>query len=249
MGTIRVGLIGDYNPEVPAHVAIPRALALAAAQVGRPPVEPVWLPTRALTGDIAGLVAGSDGLWCVPASPYENMEGALAAIRYARQHRVPFLGTCGGFQHALLEYARNVLGIAEADHAESNPSSSLPLITRLACSLVEKEARIVLQEGSRIRQIYGCAEIVEPYRCSFGLNPRYEASLDDGHLRFTGRDAGGEVRVFELADHPFFIGTLFQPERSALRGQVHPLICAYVEALFRLPSSAEGLKQAAGSKD
>jgi CTP synthase (UTP-ammonia lyase) len=160
------------------------------------------------------------------------MDGALAAIRYARQKRVPFLGTCGGFQHALLEYARNVQGMAESDHTESNPSSSLPLIARLACSLVEKEDRILLQAGSRIHQIYGRAEITEPYRCNFGLNREYEARLDDGALKFTGRDAGGEVRVFELAQHPFFIGTLFQPERSALRGQPHPLICAYLNSLF-----------------
>ncbi len=236
MEPIRLGLIGDYNPEVPAHQAIPRALALAAEALGTRPVEPTWIPTAALAQGVGTLLTGFCGLWCVPASPYASLDGALFAIRYARQNRVPFLGTCGGFQHALLEYARNALGIAEADHAESNPSSAMPLIARLACSLVEKEDRILLQEGSRVRGIYGRAEINEPYRCSFGLNPRYEARLNDGRLRFTGRDAAGEVRVFELAEHPFFIGTLFQPERSALRAKTHPLICAYVESLFQYGS-------------
>jgi CTP synthase (UTP-ammonia lyase) len=236
MEPLRVGLIGDFSPDVPAHQAIPRALALAAGFLACPPVEPTWLPTHTLAQNAGEQLAAFAGLWCVPASPYASMEGALAAIHYARQNRVPFLGTCGGFQHALLEYARNVRGIAEAAHAETDPASTLPLIARLACSLVEKEARIVLQEGSRIRQIYGRAEITEPYRCSYGLNPKYEATLSDGRLRFTGRDAGGEVRVFELAEHPFFIGTLFQPERSALHGQAHPLICAYVQALLQPPS-------------
>ena len=238
MDPIRVGLIGDYNRDVPAHQAIPPALTLAARLNGDAIIEPVWLSTSTLATEADQKLAGFAGLWCVPASPYASMEAALMAIRYARQNRVPFLGTCGGFQHALLEYARNVLGIAEADHAESNPGSSLPLIARLACSLVEKEDRILLQEGSRIRHIYSCAEIKEPYRCSFGLNPRYEAALDDGRLRFTGRDVGGEVRVFELVEHPFFIGTLFQPERSALRGEAHPLISAYVQALLRSCASS-----------
>ena len=238
MDPIRVGLIGDYNGDVPAHQAIPLALALAARLNGEQIIEPVWLSTSTLATDGVQRLAGFAGLWCVPASPYASMEGALTAIRYARQNHVPFLGTCGGFQHALLEYARNVLGLTEADHAESNPSASLPLIARLACSLVEQEDRIFLQEGSRTRRIYGVAEIKEPYRCSFGLNPRHEAAFDDGGLRFTGRDLGGEVRVFELAEHPFFIGTLFQPERSALRGQAHPLISAYVRALLSsCPSS------------
>ena len=233
MEPIRVGLIGDYNPDVPAHRAIPLALALASRHLGAESSEPTWLPTATLATQAEPKLAGFAGLWCVPASPYASMDGALAAIRYARQNGVPFLGTCGGFQHALLEYARNVRGMAEANHAESNPSARVALIARLACSLVEKEDRIVLEEGSRIREIYGRAEIAEPYRCSFGLNPRYEAALGNGHLRFTGRDAGGEVRVFELSDHPFFIGTLFQPERSALQGQAHPLICAYVQALVQ----------------
>ena len=232
MEPIRLGLIGDYDPEVPAHQAIPRALALAAEALCGPQLEPTWLPTAALAKGSEKQLSGFSGLWCVPASPYASMDGALFAIRYARQNHVPFLGTCGGFQHALLEYARNVLGIAEADHAESNPSSVMPLIARLACSLVEKEDRIALEAGSRIRRIYGRAEINEPYRCSFGLNPRYEARLDDGRLRFTGRDTAGEVRVLELAGHPFFIGTLFQPERSALQGQTHPLVCAYVESVL-----------------
>jgi CTP synthase (UTP-ammonia lyase) len=159
------------------------------------------------------------------------MEGALGAIRFARTERVPFLGTCGGFQHAMIEYARNVLGLARAEHAETNPNAAMPLISRLSCSLVEHQGQILLTEGSCIRQIYGQAEVHEMYHCNFGLNPAYEGMLTDGHLRFTGLDGAGEVRVLELNDHPFFIATLFQPERSALRGEAHPLIRAFVQHL------------------
>src|SRR5258708_36323411 len=100
MSALRIGLIGDQQEGVLAHIAIPKALNLAASLVGCE-VTTVWLPTRKLEGDAAAKIDGLDGLWCVPASPYKSMDGALQAIRIARERGIPFLGTCGGFQHAL----------------------------------------------------------------------------------------------------------------------------------------------------
>ena len=128
---IKIGLIGDYSPKVPAHVAIPKALALAANET-ESVVETAWLATETIAQNIRQL-SSFDALWCVPASPYASMDGALSAIPFAREHRRPFLGTCGGFQHALIEYVRNVLGYREADHAESNPEAEMPLIAPLSC--------------------------------------------------------------------------------------------------------------------
>jgi CTP synthase (UTP-ammonia lyase) len=158
------------------------------------------------------------------------MEGALRAIRYAREQGVPFLGTCGGFQHALIEYARNVLGLRTADHAESNPYAELPLMVPLTCALVESSGTIILRPGSRSDAIYGRAETVELYHCSFGLNPHYQEQLVAGGLLIAGVDHEGETRMAELPDHPFFVVTLFQPERSSRTGTAHPLIVAYIEA-------------------
>jgi len=169
-------------------------------------------------------------IWCVPASPYASMEGALRAIRFAREAPRPFLGTCGGCQHAILEYARNALGIAEADHAESNPSARLPLISELSCALVEKSGSVLIEEGSKIGAICGKREIEEVYHCSYGLNPRFEHLLGESALRISARDEKGEARAFELTTHPFFICTLFQPERAALTGKNHPLIHAFLAA-------------------
>ncbi|MGH2496196.1 MAG: CTP synthase C-terminal region-related (seleno)protein [Ktedonobacteraceae bacterium] len=228
--SVRIGLIGDFNPDVLAHIAIPQALALAARRV-ECNVETEWLPTPLLEKDAAERLAAFDGLWIVPASPYESMEGALLAVRFARERGVPFLGTCGGFQHALIEYARNVLNLSEADSTESNPESTLPLIAPLSCSLVEATDAIVLQPDSRIATIYGKGEISEKYHCSFGLNPRYTTLFDASGLRITGFDKSGEARVFDLDGHPFYMGTLFQPERSAFNDVAHPLIVAYVQAV------------------
>jgi CTP synthase (UTP-ammonia lyase) len=229
MQPLSIGLIGDYSPSVPAHVAIPQALDLAAGVLGCT-VHSEWLPTEQLTGDVSERLASFDGLWCVPASPYASMDGALRGIKFAREQDRPFLGTCGGFQHALIEYARNVLGLIDADHVESNPETSLPLMVALECALIEATGTIVLQAGSRVAALYGQREVVEAYHCRFGLNPHYEALLVDTGLRITGRDSGGEVRIVELESHPFYVATLFQPERSAFKGHAHPLITAYVGA-------------------
>jgi CTP synthase (UTP-ammonia lyase) len=228
---VRIGLIGDFNPDVLAHVAIPQALTLAARKIACS-VETEWLPTPLLEKEPEERLIAFDGLWIVPASPYQSMEGALLAIRFARERGVPFLGTCGGFQHALIEYARNVLNLAEADHAETNPDATLPLVAPLSCSLVEATDDIVLQPGSRIASIYGKNEISEKYHCSFGLNPRYTTLFDASGLRITGFDKSGEARVFDLAGHPFYMGTLFQPERSAFNDVAHPLIVAYMQAVL-----------------
>lgn len=225
--SIRIGLIGDHDAAVPAHQAIPRALALAADAMGLPVVAE-WVPTVEV--DDESRVAAFDGIWCVPASPYRSMDGALRAIRFAREHRRPFLGTCGGFQHAIVEYARSVLGWTDADHGETAPEATRAVIAPLACALVEATDTVRFRAGSLIAAAYGGAEASEGYRCSYGLNPVFRASLVAGPLRVSAEDATGDVRAVELDDHPFFVATLFQPERAALEGRLPPLVRAFVEA-------------------
>src|SRR5687767_1972612 len=230
MAAVRIALIGDYDAAATAHRAIPRALAAAADATGCT-CEWEWRHTARLTGDLARKLSAFDGIWCVPASPYANTEGALAAIRIARESGVPFLGTCGGFQHALLEYARNVWGVAGAAHAELDPDAVDPVIAPLACSLVEQSGEIVFTPGTRLAAIYGAPSAVEAYHCRYGLNPKY--SRVPGPLTIAARDGAGDPRAIELAGPSFFIATLFQPERVALAGRSHPLVNAFVAAARR----------------
>jgi CTP synthase (UTP-ammonia lyase) len=225
----RVALTGDYNPAVTAHQAIPEALRLAGTNLGID-VDGVWLHTSSLQDPSVQLVE-FDGIWCVPASPYVNAGGALDAIRYAREQQRRFLGTCGGFQHAVIEYARNVLGMTTADHAESSPQGDMLVIAPLSCSLVEKSEEITLEAGGILRKAYGEAQISEGYHCSYGINSAFAKELFSGPLKPTAHGVSGEVRAFELQGHPFFVGTLFQPERRALRGEAPPLVIAFLEAM------------------
>jgi CTP synthase (UTP-ammonia lyase) len=224
---IRIALIGDYNAAVLAHQAIPRALDLAGTAIGAP-VQCEWVPTQEI--DDVSRVSSFDGLWCVPASPYRSMDGALRAIRFAREQGRPFLGTSGGFQHVIIEYARNVLGWADAEHAETAPSTPRPVITALACALVEKTETIRFREGSIVAAAYGSMEATEGYHCSFGLNPAFLSAIVSGPLRVSAEGPTGEVRAVELDGHPFFVATLFQPERAALNGTTPPLVTAFVRA-------------------
>ncbi|HEX6536429.1 MAG TPA: CTP synthase [Gemmatimonadaceae bacterium] len=224
---VRVALVGDHDPDVTAHQAIPRALALAADALGVR-VEPRWLPTDTI--DAADPLGDADAIWCVPASPYRSMDGALRAIRAARESGRPYLGTCAGFQHAILEYARSVLGWADAEHGETAPDAALPVITPLACSLVEATDVVRFAPGSRLAIAYGALESSEGYRCRYGLNPAFARELTAGPLRATATDATGEVRGVELDGHPFFVATLFQAERAALRGVTPPLAVALLRA-------------------
>ncbi len=230
---MRIALVGDYHLDIPAHVAIPHALELATNDSGCA-CEITWMRTDSpeLRTQPPHALDSYDGIWCVPGSPYASMHGALHAITFARQHNIPFLGTCGGSQHALIEYARNVLGLVEADHAESNPAAELPLIAPLSCPLIGIPETIKLIPGTRIAQLYGKDEIREQYNCNFGPSLQYQHLFDDGYMRIAGLDHDGQARAFELTTHPFYMLTLFQPERSASTNIVHPLIRAFVQAML-----------------
>lgn len=226
--TPTIALVGDYNPEVAAHVAIPKALTLAVRATALD-VAWQWLETSDITS--GACASGFSAVWCVPASPYRNMAGVLDVIQHARLNEQPHLGTCGGYQHAVLEFARNVLGHAEAGNAEVDPDCPMPVIGPLTCALVEVSGGISFAEGSKLAMIYGGGPVDEKYRCSYGVAPEYLAVFEGSALEFTGADSEGAPRAFELADHPFFVGTAYQPERSALEGQSHPLIEAFVRAV------------------
>ncbi|HVO72609.1 MAG TPA: CTP synthase [Ignavibacteriaceae bacterium] len=224
---ITIGLIGDHDPRKAAHQAIPLVLNLSAIKTGTE-LNPVWVKTDSIKSEEC--LKEFEGIWCVPGSPYNNMEGALLGIKYARENRIPFLGTCGGFQHAVIEYFRNVFQMKEAGHTEIDPAAKYPIIAQLSCSLLEKNGTIYFKEGALVSKIYRTDSAEEKYHCSYGFNPAYINLLRKSNLKISGKDKEGDIRVLELQNHPFFVLTLFQPERAGLRGEEHPLITAFVSA-------------------
>ena len=227
--TVRLAMVGDRDPERRSHRATEAAVAHAAAAVGAG-VELRWFATEGLAGQaLAGW--GADGVFVAPGSPYASMGGALDAIRHAREVGLPLLGTCGGFQHVVLELARTVLGIHDASHAEYG-AGGRAVVVPLACSLAGETAEVRLAAGSRLREICGAVR-EEPYLCRFGLDPAHEPALEEAGLRIVGRDADGQARAVELVGHPFFVATLYVPQLASTAGRPHPVVTAWIEAATR----------------
>lgn len=226
MKTTKIALLGEYSPSFAPHAATDAAIAHSAAAANLD-VAAEWISTAEID---AGFFDNYDGVWIAPGSPYKNMENALRVIRHCRENRVPCFGTCGGFQHMVIEYARNVLGFADAQHAEYDPYASRLFISRLACSLVGREMKLNFKPDSQVAKIYGATETRERYYCNFGVAPDAAELLKSGALHVVGSDAEGEVRVVELPGHPFFIGTLFVPQARSTPERPHPLVTAFLEA-------------------
>ena len=223
----RLALVGDRSASVRAHTRIP-ALIDSLAHRDQLVLDAYWIPTEDAAAP--GAVEGFDAIWVTPGSPYRSEAGAVAAARTAREQRVPYLGTCGGFQHALLEFARNVCGLTGVAHGENQPGADDLLITEMACSLVGHEATVGIAPGTLAERVIGAERTVERYHCSYGLNPAYREVLRAHGMVFSGLDESGEVRIAELRDHPFFLITLFQPELAGDGTRPHAIIRALAAA-------------------
>ena len=223
----RLALVGDRSPLVRAHERIPQLLE-ALRQRHALAAEAYWIPPADAEDESA--VEGFDGVWLLPGSPYRSEAGALTAVRSARERHVPFLGTCGGFQHTVLEIARDVCGLAGVAHGENDPDAGDLVVIPLACSLVGHEGLVRVRPGSRAEEILGGEGSIERYHCTYGLNPEYHATIGAAGLAFTGFDENEEPRIVELPGHPFFMATLFQPELAGDGTEAHPIIRAFVAA-------------------
>jgi len=205
------------------------------------------ISTLDLVENAAARLSRYDAILVAPGGPYRNIVGALNAIRYGREGGVPLLGTCGGCQHMVIEYARNVLGYADAEHAEYDPRASSLFVTPLSCSLVGKTMEVLVAPGSRMAAIYGRTRVQEEYYCRFGINPEHQQRLDDGGFRIVGRDINGEARILALRDHPFFVATLFVPQLTSTHERPHPILLAFVRSAMTAVAGVAAAERSAAS--
>jgi CTP synthase (UTP-ammonia lyase) len=221
----RIALVGDRSPHVRSHLRAPVLLDRLKDRDSLD-LDVYWVPTE----EVDEALKGFDGIWLLPGSPYRDEVGAIAAVRIARENGIPFLGTCAGFQHAMLEYARNVCGAASVQHGESNPAADDLLIVPLACSLVGHEGPVQVMPGTRAAELLGVERSLERYHCSYGLDNSRLGLLQEHGLVFSGYDDDGDPRIAELPEHPFYLATLFQPELAGDGTRPHPLIQAFANA-------------------
>jgi CTP synthase (UTP-ammonia lyase) len=190
-------------------------------------VEVEWAATAPLEEDL-GPIEHVDAIVCAPGSPYRSLLGAVEALRFARQSGLPSLGTCGGCQHMIIEYARNVLGFEDAQHAEYDPYSSQLFVSELACSVAGQTMPVNLEPGSRASRVYGAERVEEQYYCNFGLNPDYRQVLDGGGFRIVGVD--DDDASWSYRSTPSMSPTLYVPRARSTPAAPHPLITALPRA-------------------
>src|SRR6185437_2177954 len=225
-----IAVVGDRDPSYLTHRELDATLALMP-----PGVEARWVATD---GPEAARLDRYDALWVVPGTPYRDDRAVFAAIEHARTECVPILGTCGGFQHMVVEFARNAAGIADAAHAETAPDAGVRAVSPLACSLVGEVRQVTTLPGTRVAGLCGPGPFAGFHWCKYGVEAAVLDRLVTAGLvvSATAPDAG--VEAVELPDHPFYVATLFQPQvGSSETGALHPLIAALVEAAAAVRSA------------
>lgn len=241
-GKVRIGVAGKYMALRDAYKSIFEALSHGAISHGLDLslkcIEAEDLQTRdpeELLGDVDGiLVPGGFG--------YRGLEGKIEAVRYARENRIPFLGICLGMQCVVIESARNIAGLQEADSLEFDPDTPHPVISLMdeQKNVVKKGGTMrlgsypcVLQPGSLASLAYGSTKIRERHRHRFEFNNDYREMIESAGLALTGLSPDGSlVEVVERTDHPWFIAVQYHPEFKSRPLEPHPLFSAFVKAAF-----------------
>ena len=256
---VDIALVGKYVEYEDSYKSLKEAL-LHGGFAHRLKVNTHWIEAQDLVWpDCAQRLSQYDGILVPGGFGKRGVEGMLQAIRYAREQKVPYFGICLGMQTMVIEYARNVCGMPQADSAEFDNATpnrviyklrELKGVDELGGTMRLGAYPCALAEGSTARSAYGKPEISERHRHRFEFNRDYEKVLTEGGLRITGQTPDGVyVEICEIEDHPWYLGCQFHPEFKSKPLEPHPLFAAFVgatykERLRRTGTSAELLSHA-----
>jgi CTP synthase len=237
---VRIALVGKYTQLHDAYLSVVESLAHAGT-ANDAVVEIKWVDSENLTaknaaeqlGDVTGiLVPGGFG--------DRGIEGMITAVRYAREHSVPYFGICLGMQMAVVEFARHVLNYADANSSEFSETTAHPVIALMPdqVNVTEKGGTMrlgkyacVLLDGTRSRELYGVPEISERHRHRFEFNNDFRGEMQSAGMKLAGLSPNGKlVEIVELPDHPWFVGVQFHPEFKSRPNRAQPLFYGFVKA-------------------
>lgn len=239
--TIRIGLVGKYVELHDAYKSIAESFIHAGA-TNECKVQLEWIQSETLVDEhhCAEVLKSLDGVLVAPGFGERGIEGKINAVRYVREHGIPFLGICLGMQMAVIEYARNVMGIADAHSTEMEPHTANPVISMMEAqkSITDKGGTMrlgaygcKLKRDSLAHQIYGRTPISERHRHRYEFNNDYLDAFEKAGLRPTGiNPETGLVEIVELTNHPWFVGVQFHPELKSTVMNPHPLFVRFVRA-------------------
>ncbi|TCK85147.1 CTP synthase [Albibacterium bauzanense] len=237
---IKIGLVGKYVELPDAYKSINESFIHAGA-VNECKVIVKYLSSESITeGNVVDKLKGLSGIIVAPGFGERGLEGKIASIQYARENQIPFFGICLGMQCAVIEFARNVLGIKDANSFEMNSKTKHPVI-----NLMDEQKKIKnkggtmrlgsypcdLKKGSKAAAIYGKVKITERHRHRYEFNNKYLQQFENGGMIASGINPdNGLVEIIELKNHPFFIGSQFHPELKSTVVNPHPLFVNFVAA-------------------
>jgi CTP synthase len=237
---VTIGIVGKYVDLPDAYLSVAESLRHSAAALGLR-LDLRWVPSDELTGLLAdSYLEDLDGIVIPGGFGYRGVEGKIQAIRFARENQVPLLGLCLGLQCAVIEFARSVLGMAEANSTEFDPSTPDPVIDLMASQEdVEDMGGTMrlglyaakLAEGSKVRAMYDKELVYERHRHRWEVNNRYRKDLEGAGMRLSGLSPDDNlVEYIELIDHPYFVATQAHPEFRSRPDDPHPLFVGLVRA-------------------
>ncbi|MPZ51170.1 MAG: CTP synthase [Acidimicrobiia bacterium] len=244
-----VGIVGKYVELPDAYLSVVEALRHGAI-AHDVDLEIRWVNSADLTGLLVEAeLEGLDGIVVPGGFGVRGVEGKILAIRYAREHGIPFLGLCLGLQCAVIEYARDVVGWTDANSTEFDPSTPYPVIDLMSSQEDVEDlggtmrlglyaAR--LEEGSRARELYGEELVYERHRHRWEVSNRHRGDLERAGMRMSGISPDGNlVEYIELIDHPYFVATQAHPELRSRPDDPHPLFAGLVAAAREYHEIAE----------
>jgi CTP synthase len=239
---VAIGLIGKYVELQDSYKSILESFIHAGAQnevkVTVRSIHSAHLNKENLEKELSGL----DGILVAPGFGERGLEGKILAVQFAREKQIPFLGICLGMQMAVIEYARNVLGLSEANTAEMKPDSPHPVI-----NLMEEQKSVTdkggtmrlgawkcqLKENTLAHEVYGESNITERHRHRFEFNNAYLEKMESAGMKASGINPDtGLVEVVEIPEHPWFIGVQYHPEYMSTVANPHPLFVGFVKAVY-----------------
>ncbi|AGB36643.1 CTP synthase [Natronococcus occultus] len=234
--SVDIALVGKYDLE-DAYMSIHESLKHAGFELGAD-VDVRWVAAGDVADGHDGQLADVDGIIVPGGFGMRGSEGKIEAVQYARENDVPFLGLCLGFQMAVVEYARNVLGLEDAHSAEMNEETPHPVIDILpeqyevedmGGTMRLGEHTTVIEPETLAYELYGDTSCEERHRHRYEVNPEYFDRFEDEPLQFSGT-AGNRMEILELDTHPYFLGTQFHPEYTSRPGQPSPPFVGLLEA-------------------
>lgn len=237
---VTIGLIGKYIELQDAYKSILESFIHAGA-MNECQVQVINVHSEFITDDnVAEKLAGLDGLLVAPGFGHRGVEGKIVAVKYARENGLPFFGICLGMQMAVIEFARNVLGLTDAHSTEMDPDSKNPVI-----DLMEEQKKVTakggtmrlgsypceIKPGTLAHTIYGSSSITERHRHRWEFNNKYLEQFEKAGMLASGKNPGTNlVEIIELPNHPFFIGVQYHPELKSTVENPQPVFVHFIKA-------------------